>query len=123
MDGPARCRHKKAPDDAGALMAGDVAGRSVLREQGAPTEVEQGSLRLIFEDMLVRLEAGGATDASGNTVIIAGNEGKLLRTEFQIVVFELDRPILGQRMFDADTDKKTIQGAARSRTFPKMALH
>jgi hypothetical protein len=51
----------------------------------------------------------------GTTTIIARSEGKFLRTVLQIIVFEFDGPVVGERMFNTNTEEKTIQSATGRR--------
>src|SRR4051812_19854061 len=78
--------------------------RSVLRDEGCSAEVEQ-IVRPDFEDMHSRRRAGGNryTDKGSCAYV------QELRTEIQIIVFELDGPIARQRMLDTGADEKTVQ--------------
>src|SRR5450759_2611107 len=105
--------HKKVPDDAGALVARETRKKSVFRDERRSRHVEQ-VVGADFEDLLVRMNGSGTVgEAGGGTTktMRAASEGKFLRTVLQIIVFEFDGPVVGDRMFNANTEEKTIQSA------------
>jgi hypothetical protein len=101
---------KKAPGDAGALIAEDIRRKSVFRDEGRRTPVEQ-VVGTHFEDLLGRMIGKGTEGDAGINTTRAESLGHGLRTVVQIIVFHFDGPIPGQRMLNANTEEKTIQSA------------
>ena len=91
------------------MIAGDTGRKSVFCDERRSGHVEQ-VVGADFEDLLIRMNGcGTGGKAGGNSIIIAGSEGKFLRTVLQIIVFEFDGPVVGDCMFNTNTEEKTIQ--------------
>ena len=82
---------------------------SVLRDQRCLTYVEQ-VVDAHLEELLIRMKGSSSTGVARKLVVIsiAASDGKFLRAEPQVVVFEFEGPILGEGMFNTNTEKKTV---------------
>ena len=98
---------KKAPDDAGALVARDTRKKSVSRDDWR-SHIEQ-VIQADFEDVLIGTHI--LSNRSGRRSRAGCCKADVLGIEAQIVVFKLRSPIVGEGIFQPEADKETVQVA------------